>query len=225
MQANKQEEIFQHFISLVEKIRPQLRADAANFNLWSRNMIVAWKIYFMGDTYYFEQMNIDCNVKRNLVSQLFIEHRINHSAYKSVTSQIFISDVCQIYRALNDWFNCPSWYSVVHHANIIFETLLHHSNNINNYAMSVTEDVQNLENQLGQIYSEIITTLAVYFSVPSIHQLIIPAINNLMETNPNTKAQTYDLLNMIRKIATALPSFHNSTEFVRINASLRFGKK
>ncbi|MBW0573867.1 hypothetical protein O181_113582 [Austropuccinia psidii MF-1] len=91
--------------------------------------------------------------------------------------------------------------------------------------MSVTKAVQNLENQLDKIDQEIITTLAIYFAVPSMHQLIIPAINTLMETNPKIKVRPDDLLNMIRKIATDLPSFDHSTEVARINATSRFGKR
>ncbi|MBW0497167.1 hypothetical protein O181_036882 [Austropuccinia psidii MF-1] len=91
--------------------------------------------------------------------------------------------------------------------------------------MTVTEAVQNLENQLGQIDSEMITTLAIYFAVPLMHQLIIPVINTLMTTNPNIKVQPDDLHNMIRQIATASPSFDHSTEIARINAASRFGTK
>ncbi|MBW0469081.1 hypothetical protein O181_008796 [Austropuccinia psidii MF-1] len=98
MQANKQAEIFQRFISLAEKIRPQLRDDGANFNLWSKNMIMAWTTYFMGDPDYFQQTSVDKNIKQNLVARLFIEH----SAYESVTSQIFDSDACRIYQALKE---------------------------------------------------------------------------------------------------------------------------
>ncbi|MBW0557400.1 hypothetical protein O181_097115, partial [Austropuccinia psidii MF-1] len=166
IQADKQEEIFQFFIPLAEKIRPQLRADGDNFNLWSRNMIVAWTTYFMGDTDYFQKMNMDGNVTRNLVSQLFIGHSVSHSSYKSLPFPIYSSEACQIFQSLKDWFNRPSWSSVVYHANIIFKPFSDHSNNVNNYAMSVTEAVQNFENQLGQTDSEMIITLAIYFSVP-----------------------------------------------------------
>ncbi|MBW0501193.1 hypothetical protein O181_040908 [Austropuccinia psidii MF-1] len=152
-----QAEIFQRFISLVEEIRPQLREDGANFNLWSKNMITAWTTYFMGDSDYFQQTCVDSNIKRNLVARLFIEHSVSNNAYESVTSQIFDSSAQRIYQALRDRFNCPSWSSVVYHANIIFNSSLDHSRNINNYAMSITESVHNLENQLGKIDSEMIT--------------------------------------------------------------------
>ncbi|MBW0493488.1 hypothetical protein O181_033203 [Austropuccinia psidii MF-1] len=187
MLADKQAEIFKRFISLAEKIRPQLRADGANFNLWSKTMIAAWTTYFMGHSDYFQQQTKDDNIKRNLFARLFIEHSVSHSAYEAITSQIFSSDACQIYQALKDRFNRPSLSSVVYHANILFKPSADHSSDINTYAMSVTEAVQNLENQLGRIDSEIITTLAIYFSVPSMHQFITPAINTLMATNPNLR--------------------------------------
>ncbi|MBW0535795.1 hypothetical protein O181_075510 [Austropuccinia psidii MF-1] len=192
MQANKQAEIFKHFISLAEKNRPRLRDNGANFNLWSKNMITAWTTYFMGDPDYFQQTSVDTNIKRNLVAQLFIEHSVN---------------------------------STVYHANVIFNPSSDHSNNINNHVMSITEAVHNFENQLGQIRSEMITTLAIYFAIPSMHQLIIPALNTLMATNPNIKVRPEDLLNMIRQIATASPSFDHSTEVVKINAASKFGRK
>ncbi|MBW0565414.1 hypothetical protein O181_105129 [Austropuccinia psidii MF-1] len=149
MLADKQAEIFQRFISLAEKIRPQLRADGANFNLWSKSMIIAWTTYFMGNSDYFQQQNKDDNIKRNLVAQLFIEHSVSYSAYEAVMSQIFSSNARQIYQALKDCFNRPSWSSVVYHANILFKPSSDHSNDINTYAMSVTAAGQNLENQFG----------------------------------------------------------------------------
>ncbi|MBW0495204.1 hypothetical protein O181_034919 [Austropuccinia psidii MF-1] len=89
MQADKQAEIFQRFISLAEKIRPQLREDGANFNLWSKNMITAWTTFFMGNSDYFQQTSVNSNIKRNLVAQLFIEHSVNNNAYESIMSRIF----------------------------------------------------------------------------------------------------------------------------------------
>ncbi|MBW0469083.1 hypothetical protein O181_008798 [Austropuccinia psidii MF-1] len=91
--------------------------------------------------------------------------------------------------------------------------------------MTITEAVHNLENQLGQINSEMLTTLAIYFAVPSMHQLIIPALNTLMATNPNIKVWPEDLLNMIRQIAMASPSFDHSTEVAKTNAASKFGRK
>ncbi|MBW0537601.1 hypothetical protein O181_077316 [Austropuccinia psidii MF-1] len=70
-----------------------------------------------------------------------------------------------------------------------------------------------------------LTTLAIYFAVPSMHQLITPAINTLMATNPDIKVRPDALLNMIRKISAASPSFNHSTEIARVNAALKFGKK
>ncbi|MBW0524341.1 hypothetical protein O181_064056 [Austropuccinia psidii MF-1] len=141
----------------------------------------------MGDSDYFQQTNKDDNIKRNLDSQLFIEHSVSHNAYEAVTSQIFSSDARQIYQALKDHFNHPSWSSIVYHANILFEESLDPSSDINHYAISVTEALQNLENQLGRIDSEIITTLEIYFAVPLMNQLITPEINTLMATNPTLK--------------------------------------
>ncbi|MBW0540439.1 hypothetical protein O181_080154 [Austropuccinia psidii MF-1] len=91
--------------------------------------------------------------------------------------------------------------------------------------MTVTEAIQNLENQLGRIDSEILTTSAIYFAVPSMHQLITPAINTLMATNPNLKVRPDDLLNMIRQISTASPSFDHSTEVARVNAASKFARR
>ncbi|MBW0478885.1 hypothetical protein O181_018600 [Austropuccinia psidii MF-1] len=188
-------------------------------------MIIAWTTYFMGDSDYFQQSTKDNNIKQNLVTQLFIEHSTSHSAYECVTSQIFSSDARQIYQALKDRFNCPSWSLVVYHENILFKPLSDHSNDINTYAMSVTEAVQNLENQLGRLDSEIITTLVIYFAVPLMHQLITPAINTLMATTPNIKVQPDDLLSMIQQIATASPSFDHTTEIARVNSATKFGRR
>ncbi|MBW0566180.1 hypothetical protein O181_105895 [Austropuccinia psidii MF-1] len=200
MEADKQAEIFQRFFSLAEKIRPQLRADGANFKLWSKNMLIAWTTYFMGDSDYFQQPISDDNVKRNLVAHLFIQHSVNSNIYEAVTS-------------------------LVYHANFIFSNSSDWSENINDYAMTITEAIQNLENQLGPIDSETLTTLAIYFAVPSMHQLITATINTLMATNPNIKVCPDDLLNMIRQISMASPSFDHSTEIARLNAASKFGQR
>ncbi|MBW0478394.1 hypothetical protein O181_018109 [Austropuccinia psidii MF-1] len=176
MEADKQAKIFQRFISLAEKIKPQLWADGANLNLWSKNMITAWMTYFMGDPDYFQQMDINSNIKRNLVSRLFIEHSVSANIYESITSCILDSDAQEIYWALKDPFNHPSWSSVVYHAT-------------------------------------------------SMHQLITPAINTLMATNPNIKVCPDDLLNMIRQISTASLSFDHGTEIERIEVASKFGRK
>ncbi|MBW0533855.1 hypothetical protein O181_073570 [Austropuccinia psidii MF-1] len=70
-----------------------------------------------------------------------------------------------------------------------------------------------------------LTILEIYFSVPSMHQLITTTINTLMATNPNIKVFPDDLLNMIRQISTTLPSFDKSTEIARVNAVSKFGKR
>ncbi|MBW0482568.1 hypothetical protein O181_022283 [Austropuccinia psidii MF-1] len=161
IEADKQAEIFHRFISLAEKISPRLWADGANFNLWSKNMLMSWTTYFMGDLDYFQQSAEDNNIKQKLVAKLFIQHSVEHDAYEAITSCVHGSDL------------------IVHH---------------------------------GKIDSEMITTLAIFFAVPSIHQHITPAINTLMATNPNLKVRPDDLLNMIQQIATASPSFDHSTE-------------
>ncbi|MBW0562479.1 hypothetical protein O181_102194 [Austropuccinia psidii MF-1] len=160
-------------------------------------MILCWTVYFMGDSDYFQQSTEDNNIKQNLVSRLFIQHSVEHDAYQAITSHIHGFDSCKIYQAFKDRFNRPSWSLVIFHANTIFQNRDNHVHDINVYAMTINEAVQNLENQLGIINSEMITTLAIFFSVPSMHQHITPAINTLMATNPNLKVQPDYLLNMI----------------------------
>ncbi|MBW0542667.1 hypothetical protein O181_082382 [Austropuccinia psidii MF-1] len=141
IQYDKQVERFQQLISLAEKFKPQLRAYGANFNLWSKNMILAWTPYFMGDPDYFQETSVNTNIKQNLVASLFIEHSVNNSANESVMPQILSLNACQIYQAPKDPFNCPLWSSVIYHANILFKPSLDHSSNINEYAISVTKVV------------------------------------------------------------------------------------
>ncbi|MBW0537412.1 hypothetical protein O181_077127 [Austropuccinia psidii MF-1] len=141
----------------------------------------------MGDSDYFQQSTEDNNIKQNLVARLFIQHSVEHEAYEAITSQIHGSDARKIYQALKDGFNRPSWSSVVFHANTIFQNQDDHVHDINMYAMTINEAVQNLENQLGKIDLEMITTLAIFFAVPSMQQHITPAINTLMATHPNLK--------------------------------------
>ncbi|MBW0535765.1 hypothetical protein O181_075480 [Austropuccinia psidii MF-1] len=158
--------IFQRFISLAKKIRPRLQDDGSNFNIWSRSLILPWTTYFMGDPDYFQQPTKDQNIKQNIIVLLFIQHSVDHFAYESVTSRILNSDARQIYQALKDRFNRPSWSSVVFHASTIFQNRSDQINNINNYANNVTKAIHNLENQLGTIDSDTLTTLAIFFAVP-----------------------------------------------------------
>ncbi|MBW0536231.1 hypothetical protein O181_075946 [Austropuccinia psidii MF-1] len=188
-------------------------------------MLLSWTTYFMGDLDYFKQSIEDSNIKRNLVARLFIQHSVKKDAYEAVTSCIHGSDAHKIYQALKDRFNCLSWSSVVYHANTIFQNRNDHVNDINIYAMTINEAVQNLEHQLGRIDSEMITTLAIFFVVPSMHQHITPAINTLMATNPCLKVRQDDLLNMILQIATASPNFDHSTEIAQMNAASKFGTR
>ncbi|MBW0461669.1 hypothetical protein O181_001384 [Austropuccinia psidii MF-1] len=69
------------------------------------------------------------------------------------------------------------------------------------------------------IKSENIATFAIYFSVPSLRDHITAALNTRLATNPHLKIHTNDLLDMIRQINTASPSFDHSTNLARINAS------
>ncbi|MBW0548616.1 hypothetical protein O181_088331 [Austropuccinia psidii MF-1] len=124
LQADKQAEIFQRFINLAEKIKLRLQNDGANFNLWSKNMIITWTTYFIGDPNYFQQTTADDNIKRNLITRIFIEHSVDNAVYEAVTSRILNSDAHQIYQALKDRFNRPSWSSVVFHASSIFKNSL-----------------------------------------------------------------------------------------------------
>ncbi|MBW0474093.1 hypothetical protein O181_013808 [Austropuccinia psidii MF-1] len=128
-------------------------------------------------------MAANSNIKQNLVSQLFIEHSINTSVYESVTSHIFNSAACQIYQALKDRFSFTSLSLVVYHANIIFINSSDPLDNITDEAIAIAVAIQNLENQLGNIDSEMITTLDIYLAVPSMHRLITPAIDTFMVTN------------------------------------------
>ncbi|MBW0582627.1 hypothetical protein O181_122342 [Austropuccinia psidii MF-1] len=188
-------------------------------------MIITWTTYFMGDPDYFQQTTTDDNIKRNLVAWLFIEHSVHSSIYELVNSRIFTLDARKIFQALKDRFNCPSWSSVVYHAGIISCNSSDQSDDINSYALTITEAIQNLENQLGQIDSEMLTTLDIDFAVPSIHQLITPDINTLMATNPDIKVCPDDILKLIGQISTASPSFDHSTEIGRFNAASKFGKR
>ncbi|MBW0535198.1 hypothetical protein O181_074913 [Austropuccinia psidii MF-1] len=223
--ADKQAEIFQRFIGLAEKVRPRLRQDGANFNMWSKNMTLAWTTYFMGDPDYFQQEGTDSNIKRNLVALIFVQHSVDPHVYEAVTSRIVSSDARRVYQALQDQFNRPSWSAVIYHANQIFHNRSDQLHNINTFANSITEAIHNLEAQLGPIDSEMLTTLAIFFAVPSLQIHITPAINTLMTTKPNLKVRPDDLLNMIRQLLTASPSFDHSTEIARVEAASRFGSQ
>ncbi|MBW0477566.1 hypothetical protein O181_017281 [Austropuccinia psidii MF-1] len=106
-----------------------------------------------------------------------------------------------------------------------FQNHTDHLNDINTYAMTINEVVQNLENQLCKIDFKMITTLTIFFAVPSMHQHITPPINTLMATSPDLKVLPDDLLNMIQQIAIASPTFDHSTEIVQIDAASKFGTR
>ncbi|MBW0537603.1 hypothetical protein O181_077318 [Austropuccinia psidii MF-1] len=78
---------------------------------------------------------------------------------------------------------------------------------------------------MGPITGNTMAMLAIFYAVPTMKHHITAALNTLMETNPNLAVRPDDLLNMIRQINTASPSFDHSTEIARINAASRFGQK
>ncbi|MBW0584554.1 hypothetical protein O181_124269, partial [Austropuccinia psidii MF-1] len=222
---DKQAEILHRFISLAEKIKPQLEVDGTNFNQWSKSLTLAWTTYFMGDPDYFEQTTTDTNVKRNIVALSFIQHSVNTRAYESVTSNINAYNACIVYKALKDRFNRPSWSSIILNANVIFQNNGDRLHDINNFSLKVNEAIRNLENLMGPMNGDTIATLAIFYAVPTMKHHITAAINTLMATNPNLAVRPDDLLNMIRQINTASPSFDHTTEIARINAASRFGQR
>ncbi|MBW0544490.1 hypothetical protein O181_084205, partial [Austropuccinia psidii MF-1] len=61
-------------------------------------------------------------------------------------------------------------------------------------------------------------TFSIFFAVPQLQDHITAALNTRLATNPHLKIHTNDLLDMIRQITTASPSFDHSTKNARINA-------
>ncbi|MBW0461670.1 hypothetical protein O181_001385 [Austropuccinia psidii MF-1] len=86
LKADKQAEIFHQFSQLAERIRPRLAYDGVNFNSWSRSLFNAWKMYYNGDTDYFDQDTDDENHLRNLVAISFIENSTDYNVFDSITS-------------------------------------------------------------------------------------------------------------------------------------------
>ncbi|MBW0537605.1 hypothetical protein O181_077320 [Austropuccinia psidii MF-1] len=99
---DKQAEILHRFISLADKIKPQLEVDGTNFNQWSKSLILEWTTYFMGDPNYFEQTTTDTNLKRNIVALSFIQHSVNTRAYELVTSNISAYNAQIVYQAFKN---------------------------------------------------------------------------------------------------------------------------
>ncbi|MBW0517031.1 hypothetical protein O181_056746 [Austropuccinia psidii MF-1] len=130
---DKQAEILHRFISLAEKIKPQLDIDGTNFNQWSKSLVLAWTTYFMGDPDYFEQTTPDTNIKRNIMALSFIQHSLNTRAYEAVTSNINAYNARIVYKALKNRFNRPSWSLIILNANVIFQNNNDQLHEINNF--------------------------------------------------------------------------------------------
>ncbi|MBW0476446.1 hypothetical protein O181_016161 [Austropuccinia psidii MF-1] len=174
-------------------------------------------MYYNGNADYFDQDSDDENHLRNLVAILFIENSTDHNVFDLITSPMQKLNSWHIYQAMKKRFNKTSWSSIVHHARTILNTT-DQLDNIDKYAIA------RIEHQIGKLDSENIATFAIYFSVPSLHDHIIAALNMRLVTNPHLKIHTNDLLDMIRQINTASPSFYHSTNLACINASFP-GKK
>ncbi|MBW0493092.1 hypothetical protein O181_032807 [Austropuccinia psidii MF-1] len=175
-------------------------------------------MYYNGDADYFDQDTDDENHLRNLVAISFIENSTDHNVFDSITSPMRKLNARRIYQAMKKRFNKPSWLSIVHHARTIFNTT-DQLDNIDKYAISVHNAIAKIEHQIGKLDSENIATFAIYFSVPSLCDHITAALNTRLATNPHLKIHTNNLLDMIRQINTASPSFDHSTNLARINAS------
>ncbi|MBW0583042.1 hypothetical protein O181_122757, partial [Austropuccinia psidii MF-1] len=164
--------------------------DGVNFNAWSRGLINAWQTYFNGEQDYFEEEQHDSNHLRNLVAIAFIENSIQHNIFETITSHMRNLSARSIYQAIQSCFNKPSWSSIMHNARIVFNTA-DQMENINNSPLLVYEAINH----------------------------ITAALNTRLATNPHLKVHTNDLLDMIRQIMSASPSFDHSTNVARINAS------
>ncbi|MBW0538221.1 hypothetical protein O181_077936, partial [Austropuccinia psidii MF-1] len=218
LQADKQAEIFHRFSQLAERIRPRLTYDGVNFTSWSKSLLHAWRMYYNGEIDYFDDTAIDDNHLRNLVAISFIENSVDYNVYDSITSSMTNLNARRIYQAIRKRYNKPSWSSIVHHAKTIFNPT-DRLDNIDKYAISVHEAISKIENQIGPLNSDKIATFAIYFSVPLLRDHITAALNTRLATNPHLQVHTEDLLDMIRQINTASPSFDHSTNLARINAS------
>ncbi|MBW0490169.1 hypothetical protein O181_029884 [Austropuccinia psidii MF-1] len=217
-QADRQAEIFHRFTQLAERIRPRLTYDGVNFNAWSRGLMNAWQTYFNGEKDYFELEQSDPNHLRNLVAISFIEYSIQHDIFTTITSRMRNLSARSIYQAIRSRFNKPSWSSIIHNAKILFNTT-DQMENINKFSLSVYEAISNIENQIGPLDGEKIATFSIFFAVPQLRDHITAALNTRLATNPHLKIHTNDLLDMIRQIVSASPSFDHSTDVARINAS------
>ncbi|MBW0538659.1 hypothetical protein O181_078374 [Austropuccinia psidii MF-1] len=127
-------------------------------------------------------------------------------------------DARAIYQAIRSRFNKPSWSSIVHNARILFNTS-DRMDNINAFSLSVYEAITAIENQIGPLDGEKLATLSIFFAVPQLRDHITAALNTQLATNPHLKIHANDLLDMIRQIKTASPSFDHSTNIAQINAS------
>ncbi|MBW0468074.1 hypothetical protein O181_007789 [Austropuccinia psidii MF-1] len=90
---------------------------------------------------------------------------------------------------------------------------------INAFSLLVYEAITAIENQIGPLDGEKLATLSIFFAVPQLRDHITAALNTRLSTNPHLKIHANDLLDVIRQIKTASPSFDHSTNIVRINAS------
>ncbi|MBW0489544.1 hypothetical protein O181_029259 [Austropuccinia psidii MF-1] len=150
----------------------------------------AWQMYFNGKQDYFEEEQRDSNHLRNLVAIAFIENSIQHNIFETITSHMRNLSARSIYQAIRRRFNKPSWSSIMHKERVLFNTM-DQMENINNFSLLIYEAINH----------------------------ITAALNTRLATNPHLKGHTNDLLDMIRQIMSASPSFDHSTNVARINAS------
>ncbi|MBW0520488.1 hypothetical protein O181_060203 [Austropuccinia psidii MF-1] len=189
-----------------------------NFNAWSKILVNAWRTYDNGDPHFFEQEQPSQNHLQNLVAISFIEYSIQHNVFESIISPMRTLNARKIYQAIRSRFNKPLWLAIIHNARVLFNTS-NRMEDINAFFMSVYEAITAIEHQIGPLDGEKIATFSIFFAVPQLQDHIMEALNTRLATNPHLKIHTDDLLDMIRQITTASPSFDHSTKIERINAS------
>ncbi|MBW0472056.1 hypothetical protein O181_011771 [Austropuccinia psidii MF-1] len=94
-----------------------------------------------------------------------------------------------------------------------------HSNNHTNHAITVGEAIEAIENQIGAIDSNLITTLSLFFSAPQLHDQITNALDTRLAANPLLTIHSEDILEIFCQITSKCGKNNNdgSIHLSRIN--------
>ncbi|MBW0480724.1 hypothetical protein O181_020439 [Austropuccinia psidii MF-1] len=95
-----------------------------------------------------------------------------------------------------------------------------HSTDLTTHAINIGEAIEAIKSQIGCMYTNLFTTLTLYFLAPQFQAQITSALDTILAANPSLTVHSEDILDIVRHLISK-PSKNTEDESIqlsRINA-------